>query len=156
VSGAGNDDQFHRNALFEICNEFPQILGVAKLIVFSVDQEQGFTARREKTEVILLERRPDANQVRDTWIIYANIQPDSRPERKSTEQDPQPGVLFRQIVQGRPRIVLLSTSFVVFTGALADAAKVKSQGCQAGIIQSRGGTKYHLIVHRAATERMWM
>ena len=69
VAGAGNDYQFYWNTFFQIGDKFTQILDVAKLIVFSVDQEQGFTAGGEETEVILIERRPDANQIRHAWII---------------------------------------------------------------------------------------
>ena len=73
MAGARDNHKSDACVFLELGCEASQLLDVAKLIVFAVDQEQGFTASREKTEVILLERRSDANQVRDTRIIYANV-----------------------------------------------------------------------------------
>ena len=74
VTGPWNDDQPYRHALLlQLRHEFPQLLDVAELVVFSMDQEQRFTARDEETKVVLFQRRADADQVRDAWIIYANV-----------------------------------------------------------------------------------
>jgi hypothetical protein len=44
----------------------------------------------------------------------------------------------------------------VCAGALTNATKVDSQNSEAGVVQRSGGTKDNFIVHRAATEWMWM
>jgi hypothetical protein len=47
-------------------------------------------------------------------------------------------------------------SVVVYARTLANPTKVDSQDRKPGIVQSSSGTKHNLIVHRAATEWMWM
>jgi hypothetical protein len=64
--------------------------------------------------------------------------------------------MFGKVIQPGTNIVAFSTTLIVLTSALTNAAKVNSQHSQTSVIQRGSGTKHNFIVHRAASKRMWM
>ncbi len=85
VCCAGNDDEPDVSVLFKFGGELSQLIDVAKLIVLAMDQQQRFAARFEELEIILIERRADADQVLNAIVVDPNVQPDARAERKTAE-----------------------------------------------------------------------
>src|SRR2546423_4736422 len=133
-----------------------QPVDIAELIPVAVDEEDRLVTGFKKTEVVHVDGRADADQSRDARIRDADLQTDARTERETGERDGLVRVVFRQKLKPGERIIALATRFVMRARALPDAAKVDAQGSQPCIVQGGSGAKDHLVVHRAAVQRMWM
>jgi hypothetical protein len=72
VSGARYNDELYWHTRLKFGDQLAQSLDIAKLVMLSVDQQQRLATLREKTEVILFERRPDPD-------AGGRGQPDPRP-----------------------------------------------------------------------------
>jgi hypothetical protein len=121
-----------------------------------VDQQQRLAASLKKLEVVLVERRADADEVLHAPVFNPHFQTHAGAKRETTQSDIQLRVVGGKVIESGAHVVALTASFVMFACTLADAAKVDSQSGQAGVVQGRGGTKNDLVVHRAAAQRMRM
>src|ERR1051326_4751028 len=124
MSGAGNDYQPHLCLVCDLRSQLPHALDVAKLIALTVNQKQRLPTRLQKLEVVLVERRADADQVTNACIRNPDFQTDERAERKAAQRDAQVGVIGSEIVECDANVVALAASFVVFARTLAHAAEV--------------------------------
>jgi hypothetical protein len=61
VVGAGNDDEPDLRVLLEFRRHLFHTFYVAILVVLAVDQQQRLATRLKKLEVVLVERRADAD-----------------------------------------------------------------------------------------------
>src|SRR5713226_6633862 len=59
-------------------------------------------------------------------------------------------------IDGSEHVVDLPFSFVMFSAAGTDAAKIESQRGHVGVLQTAGGAKDDLVVQRATAEGVWM
>src|SRR2546426_9974939 len=130
-----------RIVLFDLVHQLLKLPHITKLIPVAMNKQNWFAACLEKTEVVLVYRSADADEVNIPLVCNSNFEPDASAKRETAKRD----WLFRKrlgkILQTGANIFELTASFVVLRSAVAHAAQVNSQGNHSGTVQGAGGTK---------------
>src|SRR5205085_3304365 len=126
------------------------------LVHLAVNEENWLRARFEKTEIIFVNGRADADKLTHARVCNADLQTYTRAEGEASERDGLFWILLDQISKRDPHIFNLSAPLFMLARATAYAAKVYAQGDESGIIQRACSAKDHLVVHGASAQRMRM
>src|SRR2546422_3538042 len=110
----------------------------------------------EKTKVILVNRRADADQIADAAICDSHFQTNPRAKREPAKRDGLVRILLDQVIERDPHIVPLAATLVMPARTLAHTAKINTQGYQPGLVQGACCAKHNFIVHCSPTQRMRM
>src|SRR5947207_3191930 len=124
------------------------------LVMLAVHEEKRLAALLQKSEIIFINGRADANQTPNALVRDTDFHPDARAERETGERQRCARILCCQIVKSNARIFSLAATFIMFASALADAAKVDPQRDESGVVERARGAKDHFVVHRAAAQRV--
>src|SRR5262247_3393331 len=156
---SGASDPFHLKVA--ACGQSAQKLFEGRErrdVVFGpVDKELRFRATGEEIQIVHPRRRADGDQSVHAIVRTPHFQTDDRAERKTGDDDfARVRLAVEKIIERDLRVGAFTTPFIELARAQSDAAKVEPQCLEAALVQSLRRAEYHLVVHSAAVQRVWM
>lgn len=128
----------------------------AKFITGSLENQFRLAGIAEKIKADRANGNSQAHQSRNARVGGSHRKAHPRPKRESHKANRQSGEMHGQVVERGANILLFAVAASESAHALARATEIETQGGKAHEECSLGGTKYHLVVHRAAIQRVRM
>src|SRR5438270_2321003 len=151
VIGAGDD---HRFGVADLLTELLQLLDVAMFVLRAVQDQHRLLARTEIAEIVLVDGRADQKERVDRGDLARGARGHPRAKREAAGDHFLAGMLFHQPVDRGHDVALLAFAFLVMAGAGAGAAEVEAERSYVRGLETARGTEHHLVVQRAAAERV--
>src|SRR2546422_1157547 len=150
-------DSFHDNQIIvprKGCNKSLDVLPRAELVVAAVDKKFRFAALAQKRKIRAVDGNSQADQVRDTRVLAADMHANPGTKTESRQQHRHAREFNLQKVERGAHVTPLTGSAVVFARTQPRAAEIESQHGKAEGSERLRRLVNHFVVHRAAEERM--
>ena len=136
--------------------ELAHLLEREQLVALAVDEELCLRAARDRLEVVVRQRRRDADERRHARIVGADGQRDVGAERHAAGPLLRVRIPIAHEIERGAKVVHLAKTVAEAAGAGAGAAEVEAQHRAADAAERLRGLIDDLGVHRAAVLRMRM
>jgi hypothetical protein len=135
-------------------NEPFDLLDSPVFVLASMHKQLGFRALSQERKVRAVDGNTQPYQVSNARIFAPDAHTDPRAKAEPRKQQRHPGNFCSKKIKRGANVVLLALAAIVNPGAKSGATKIKSQNRNTQGVQRLRRLVNHLVVHRAAKQRM--
>lgn len=135
-------------------NDFFDFVDRAVFVVFAVDEEFRFGTVSQITEVGIVDRDAEADEVGNASVLAAHTKANPTSKAEARKQQRDAGKFLRQEIQCGTNIVLFAQPSIMRSGTHSGAAKIESQYGHAERVKRFSSLIDNLVVQRSAEERV--